>query len=159
MEQVLKRLPGANQETTGESNKSILNESCLQLLKENCGIGVTKQKRKIGSKITPGKKVISLETSEYSSKNKKGKATPSSAASCSRTKLVEDELENEDEIWVCGECNAEWEMDDNRWIVCDNCDTPFHLQCLGVFYDKSSYYEVDIENIQFLCDFCNQQSS
>ena len=65
--------------------------------------------------------MTSLETSEYSSKNKKGKAIPSSAASCSCTKLVEDELENEDKIWVCGECNAEWEIDDNRWIVCDNC--------------------------------------
>ena len=44
MEQVLKRLPSAKQESTGESDKSILSESCLQLLKENCSIGVTKQK-------------------------------------------------------------------------------------------------------------------
>ena len=48
MERVLKRLPSTRQESTGESDKSILNESCLQLLKENCGIGVTKQKRKRG---------------------------------------------------------------------------------------------------------------
>lgn len=61
---------------------------------------------------------------KYSMK-KKGKAT--STASCSYTTLVEEESENKEEIWVCGECNPEWEMDDNRWIVCDNCDTPFHL--------------------------------
>ena len=137
MEQVLKRLPSANEETTRESDKSILNESCLQLLKKNCGTGVTKQKRKRGLKITPGKRVASLETSKYSCNNKKGKATPSSTASCSYTKSAEDELENEEEMWVCGECNAEWKMDDNRWIVCDNCDIPFHLQCSWVFYDES----------------------
>ena len=96
MEQVLKRLPSANEESTRESDKSILNESCLQLLKKNCGTGVTKQKRKRGLKITPGKRVASLETSKYSCNNKKGKATPSSTASCSYTKSVEDELENEE---------------------------------------------------------------
>ena len=137
-----------------------MNESCLQLLKQNYSIGVTKQKPKRGLKVTPGKRVTSFEntkeTSKYSSKKKKEKATPSSTASCSYTTSVEDESENEEEIWVYGECNAEWEMDDNRWIVCDNCDTPFHLQCSGVFYDASSYYEVHIENIKFLCDFCNQ---
>ena len=107
MERVLKRLPSTRQESTGESDKSILDESCLQLLKENCGIGVTKQKRKRGRKITPGKRETSLETTKYSSKNKKGKATPSSTASCSYTKSVEDELENEEQIWVWGKCNAE----------------------------------------------------
>ena len=136
-----------------------MNESCLQLLKENCGVEVKKQKRKIGSEVTPGKRVTSLEhaqeASKYSSKKKKVKATPSKA-SCSYTTSVEEESENEEEIWVCGECNAEWEMDDNRWIVCDQCGTLFHLQCSGVFYDDSSYYKVDIENIEFLCDFCIQ---
>lgn len=56
---------------------------------------------------------------KYSMK-KKGKVT--STASCSYTTSVEEESENKEEIWVCGECNPEWEMDDNRWIVCDNCD-------------------------------------
>ena len=56
--------------------------------------------RKEVEKITPGKRETSLETTKYSSKNKKGKATPSSTASCSYTKSVEDELENEEQIWV-----------------------------------------------------------
>ena len=41
---------------------------------------------------------------KYSMK-KKGKVT--STASCSYTTSVEEEPENKEEIWVCGECNPE----------------------------------------------------
>ena len=57
MQQVLKRLLGANKENVGENDKRILNDGSLQLLKESCGVGVNKQKQKRGPKVTPGKKV------------------------------------------------------------------------------------------------------
>ena len=46
-----------------EGNVGVLNDSVLHVLKEHCGIGVEKQKvsRKLGRKITPGEKIVSLD--------------------------------------------------------------------------------------------------
>ena len=61
----------------------------------------------------------------------------------------------EDDEWICFECEELWEADgDDRWIVCDNCDKQFHLQCSGVTYRQKNYYSVDIENMSFVCKEC-----
>ena len=90
-----------------ENDKSILNESYLQLLKKNCGTGVKKQKRKRIPKVILGKIISFLDhtqiTPKSSLKKTKGKATPSSTASCSYSTPVEEESGNEEEIWVCVE--------------------------------------------------------
>ena len=45
--EVLKRLPGKSKDTDNEDSIKILNESCVLLLKEHCGIGLSaKSKRK-----------------------------------------------------------------------------------------------------------------
>ena len=43
----------------------------------------------------------------------RGKARPSSTTSCSYFTSVEEESENEKEIWVCGKCNVECEVECN----------------------------------------------
>ena len=46
-----------------EGNVSVLNDSVLHVLKEQCGIGVEKQKvsRKRGRKIASGERIVSLD--------------------------------------------------------------------------------------------------
>ena len=61
-----------------------------------------------------------------------------------------------DEIWLCHHCNEVWDYeDDNRWIVCDICDEKYHLQCSGLQYEASEYYEKDLEDENFYCDDCD----
>ena len=64
------------------------------------------------------------------------------------------ESESDQEVWICVVCKEEWEPDDNRWIVCDLCDEPFHLQCSGVKYEEKDYYNIDIESLFFECENC-----
>ena len=54
--QVLKHLPILL--TSDEIDNAVFNESVLQILKENCGVGIEKKcvQTKRGWKITPGKK-------------------------------------------------------------------------------------------------------
>jgi len=59
-----------------------------------------------------------------------------------------------EEVWVCAYCKLAWKEDDNRWIVCDRCDREFHLQCSGIQYRTNAYYDVDIKNMDFLCNEC-----
>ena len=51
-----------------------------------------------------------------------------------------------------------WDDDDpNQWVVCDvrTCNLAFHLQCSGIDYDKDEYWDLDLENLTFLCEACN----
>ena len=43
--EVLKWLPGKSKDTNNEDSIQILNESCLSLLKEHCGIGLPEEKK------------------------------------------------------------------------------------------------------------------
>ena len=43
--EVLKWLPGKSKDTNNEDSVQILNESCLSLLKEHCGIGLPEKKK------------------------------------------------------------------------------------------------------------------
>ena len=63
--------------------------------------------------------------------------------------------EEDQDIWTCFECKEDWQVDDNRWIVCDLCDKPYHLQCSGVSYRTKDYYSLDIEKLPFSCDACS----
>ena len=78
-----------------------LNASAVKILREHC------RRNKVEKKATRGKKVNSV---------------PGQA-------IVPHE--GDGEIWTCEECKEDWQEDDNRWIVCDFCDKPYHLQCLG----------------------------
>ena len=55
---------------------------------------------------------------------------------------------------ICFCCGIEWEEDDNWWIVCNLCDKPYHLHCSGIQYNQQDYYDIDIENIDFICEEC-----
>ena len=128
--EVIKRLPGGNSVSTeigGVEMLNVLNEACLSILRDHCGVGpsTSKVKGRRGKKVTPGK-----------------------AMDC-----VSD-VTNHVETWVCAFCEEEYKFDDNRWIVCDKCDKAFHLQCSGVIYRARVYYDVDIENMKFLCEAC-----
>ena len=128
--QVLKRFAGQTSDPGGEETSQILSESCLDLLRDHCGIGASKRKvvRKRGRKIIPGKAIISDVIGSTS-------------------------LEN---TWVCDHCKKEWvEDDDNRWILCDICDRAFHFHCSGLRYQKNRYYDIDIESLDFCCDHCD----
>ena len=51
-------------------------------------------------------------------------------------------------------CKEELDADDNRWMVCDFCEEPFHLQCNGIEYEEKDYYDVDTESLFFECKNC-----
>ena len=62
-----------------------------------------------------------------------------------------------DIIWCCNFCKNDYDEDEgDRWIVCDNnmCNLAFHLQCSGLDYEKDSYWDLDLDNLPFLCDTC-----
>ena len=127
--QVLKRFAGKTGDPGGEATSQILSESCLDLLKEHCGVGASKKKavQKRGFKVIPGKAMVCDVIATTS----------------------------EEHTWVCGRCKEEWvEDDDNRWIVCDICNIAYHLHCSGLRYKKNQYYDIDIESIDFSCYKC-----
>ena len=128
--EVLKRLPGGNSispDIGGEEMLNVLNEACLNILREHCGVGPCKSKPtgSRGKRVTAGKAVESL-----------------------------DDVTSHAEIWICALCEVEYKKDDNRWIVCDKCDKAYHLQCSGVKYKTPTYYDIDIENMDFFCNNC-----
>ena len=123
--------------------ESALNDSVLSLLEEHCGLGSNSKKvlRSRGKKIVPGTKVVSLA--------RNGKASSSTSASTPATSA------SNDAEWICAKCSAPWQDDgDDKWIVCDRCDKPYHLQCCGIQYRRQDYYTVDIEHMPFTCDAC-----
>ena len=128
-EKVLKQLTGTSStmELGAKDMFDVLNEACLNLLRDYCGVGTTsgKVKARRGKKITPGKAI---------------------GSKCLAA--------GHEEVWLCRYCELQWKQDDNRWIVCDRCDHAFHLQCSGIQYRARDYYEVDIEGMDFFCEDC-----
>ena len=131
--EVLKRLPGGGGNSTstdisGEDIVNVLNEACLKLLQEHCGVGASKRKptNLRGKKVTAGKAVTSLS----------------------------DVTDDVTETWTCRDCHKKYEYDDHRWIVCDKCDEAYHLECSGIQYKTSTYYDIDIQNMNYFCDNC-----
>ena len=87
--------------------------------------------------------VLERVAKKHLKSNKKRKCIPSYFSS-----------ESDQEVWICVVCKEEWEGDDNRWIVCDLCDEPFHLQCSRIEYKEKDYYNIDIESFFFKCKNC-----
>ena len=145
--EVLKRISSRNH--IQEVNLKVLNDSVLQVLEENCGVG--KQKisvRKRGKKITPGERIVDLENQEPcgSQGSKKRKTIAPSKRKASNNERCDDE---EDE-WRCFDCNEVWdERGNDRWVVCNICSLKFHLQCSGISYDVDQYWDIDLESTYF----------
>ena len=127
-EKVLQKLPGCKHHTSdpgGDGTLDVLNESCLAILKQHCAPTIKPTRKYRGKKVIPGKPVDA------------------------------NQLEKEVN-WVCQFCDQPWDQDDDsRWIVCDICDTAFHLECCGLKYKRNQYYEIDIANLDFACDDCS----
>ena len=124
----ISKLPGkqGNKDLGGTTTTFVLNESCLDLLREHCKPAI-KQKRK--------------------SRGRKVEAIPGKPLAI-------------EEVWVCSFAGCKfgkvWQSDDdNRWILCDSCNKPFHLQCSGHQYGTAkNYNSYDIESCSFDCDGC-----
>ena len=45
-----------------------------------------------------------------------------------------------------------------RQIICDNrkCNNPYMSRCSGIIYEDSAYYDLDLENINFICERCRE---
>ena len=132
--QVLCRLTGVSQRRDMEHAEmvKVLNHSVLSLLQNHCGVGPIDST----PKKPRGNRVSNL-------------VTPGKAIAC-----IPGVADLED-TWTCHFCKATWEEDDdNRWIVCDRCDSAYHLQHSGVQYRKREYYSVDIQGMAFFCDEC-----
>ena len=114
-QEVLKRLPDMN--NTEEVDKFSFNESVLEVLKENCGVGVEKRKRqtKRGKKVTLGKRVTGFTSDEDEEnidadvpsssrgKQKKKKQKRTKGLSTTASDIVDD-----DDLWSCKEFAGEW---------------------------------------------------
>ena len=42
----------------------------------------------------------------------------------------------------------------DRWVVCDSCGDRLHLQCSGIEYETSDYWDIDLESMVFECESC-----
>ena len=126
-EEFLKQLPGKSKDIDNKDSIKILNESCLSLLKEHCGIGLpekSKQKKR-GKKVQPDKPVTledfrdeendqELEPTLFSSTRKSSKKAPKKRSK-KRKHISSDfssESESDQEVWICVVCKEEWEADD-----------------------------------------------
>ena len=145
--QVLKRLPSSSRDPGGDGTSSALNSSVMSLLETHCGLGQSRSEednntsRRRGRKILtePGARIVPATTTEITQ-------NASTSASVTGT----------DEIWNCSLCSETWERDgDDRWILCDNCNRQYHLQCSGIDYPVHNYYSLDIEGMSFKCRKCS----
>jgi hypothetical protein len=63
-----------------------------------------------------------------------------------------------DEQWFCGRCQKEWNEEDDgvRWIVCDRCHKPYHLECTNVVNGRKdkNYFKIILQKIRFDCETC-----
>ena len=155
--QVLKRLPGMDKDPGGDEAISVLNESVLELLKDNLGIGsnAAPPKKSRGPKVPAGQRITVIPGKENVSNNIAGPSGSSRGKGKAKKKSCSSVEASVDERWFCGSCNVEWKkQSDDVWIQCDRCDVPFHLQCAGFDYDPEDYYELNIEAIEFTCSRC-----
>lgn len=67
-----------------------------------------------------------------------------------------DDRQDQDEpVWVCQACNEHWdEYGDDRWVLCDACNRAYHLQCSGIHYITTEYYDIDLDDFNFYCHNC-----
>ena len=120
------------------------------MLQTYCGQGrKEKQMSKRGKKIpvTPGRAIDSLELPSTS-------AQPTTLPQKNANVALIVSVSENNEEWFCGQCDQAWDAGDDCWIACDRCDKPFHLQCSGVSYTTRDYYSLNIERMDFKCDFC-----
>ena len=161
----LSKLPQG--QTTEEASIDAMDETLIELLKKNRGHA--KEKRPRGRKIPRtkpgailyfrkenGPSLLSLPLPEFSST-----LGPSGECSKKRKKAAKRKktpfFPANKNIWMCRGCGTSWVGDDddgNRWVLCNLCDTPFHLQCAGIDYDESQYYDIDIDCLEFFCEEC-----
>ena len=152
----MKRIASSNQ--AEDVNLQVLNDSVLQVLEENCGVGKQTKSinRKRGRKIKPGERVVDLENQEpCGSQNSKKKKKLSPV----KTKAANyiHESEDEEEEWRCYHCKEVWdENGDDRWVVCDISNPKFHLQCSGISYDIEQYWDINLELTYFECEICQE---
>ena len=66
--------------------------------------------------------------------------------------VTTEDVEEEDDEWVCKNCNKSFsDNEESRWIVCDSCDSKFHLECTNVRYAQKNYWTVDLSDRKFNC--------
>ena len=140
-----------------EGNVSVLNDSVLHVLREHCGIGVEKQKvsRKCGRKITPGERIVSfdMEDAPGSSKENVNLLSKKKKEQQQNRKKINSSAD----LWICSDwdCGEEWDDKSNdHWLVCDSCGDRFHLQCSGIEYKTSDYWDIDLVSMVLECESC-----
>ena len=58
------------------------------------------------------------------------------------------------DLWICSDrdCGEEWDDESyDRWVVCDSC---VWLQCSGIEYETSDYWDMDLESMVLECESC-----
>lgn len=63
------------------------------------------------------------------------------------------------DMWVYEDCCKPLNNNTTgRQIICDNrkCNNSYMLQCSGIIYEDSAYYDLDLENINFICERCRE---
>ena len=135
-EQVLKKLPGLNQDPGVDATTMVLNDSMLDLLNEKLGLApnAPQKKKKHGPKVPAGKRITELpEKQNIAPKENE----PGTSNDCRKRKaaksnqLVKDTVS--EESWECGLCVHAWDMQgDDVWIQCARCDAPLHFPCCGL---------------------------
>ena len=58
---------------------------------------------------------------------------------------------------ICSMCQDTYNDHPNDWIGCSSCDRWFHKVCIHI--DVSGYTDVEIEELDFICEFCKNYTS
>ena len=72
-------------------------------------------------------------------------------------KKYRKKINSSEDLWICSDwdCGEEWDDKSNDcWVVCDSCGNRFHLQCSGIEYETSDYWDIDLESMVFECESC-----
>ena len=158
--EVLKHLPTEVEDPVLEP---AFNSAIMTVLKENMGIGVEKRKTRTtrGSKIVPGTRVVNLDDPSVAAPEARASDSAGSSRSLSVASGGDNSVDtpatasDSDENWVCADCSEPWDDEgEDRWVMCDTCSSPFHLQCSGLKYKTSQYWYIDLDTIAFVCDEC-----
>lgn len=66
-------------------------------------------------------------------------------------KLKQQTIRQSEDVCVCPECGEPYDDEyDETWVECEGCCEWFHLKCTELGEGTE-----DIEDVHFICQFCN----
>ena len=89
--------------------------------------------------------------------SRRGKPTARNVRQKQKRKGLEWRKSRKNDIWVCFECDEEYDEEDPHvWVECDTCGERYHLECSGIKYKTNDYWTLNLDAYVFECSDCKQ---